>query len=84
MYVFSPPPRSGENSRVGLRPAVCLSVRPSVRPSVPEICPGHIYHTIRGRVIIFGMWVDVWIAECHAPKVGHCDPKVGHCDLVVT
>ena len=36
-------------------------------------CPEHISYIITGRNPTFGVWMQVWMAECHVPFLGHFD-----------
>ena len=36
-------------------------------------CPGHISYIIKGRNPKFGVWMRLWMAECHVSFLGHFD-----------
>ena len=36
-------------------------------------CPEHISYIIEGRNPKFGVWVQLWMAECHIPFSGLLD-----------
>ena len=52
---------------------IALSIRPSVRPSVPLSCLLHISYILCGRNSKFGVWIHLGMAECRVPFSGHCD-----------
>ena len=49
------------------------TVRPSVRVSVPLLCPVHISYILWGRNSKFGVWIHLGMGECRVPFSGHCD-----------
>ena len=36
-------------------------------------CPEHISYIIKGRNPKLGVWMQILMAECHIPSVGHFD-----------
>ena len=52
---------------------MALSIRQSVRQSIPLSCPVHISYILWGRNSKFGVWIHLGMEECRVPFWGHCD-----------